>query len=125
MRHLLRHSALAALLLGAAGCAQTFDATALGVPATLASEGAAVPQGTAFTVDAKALWAAWGLIPVSQPSLRKILGSQLISGRSVANVRITTRATFFDGLITLGTFGVLAPRSVRYEGVVVEAPAGP
>ena len=88
MQRFLRTTALAVALVAAAGCAQTFDATTLGVPATLAADNVAAPQGTAFKVNAKALWAAWGL----------------------------------DGINTLGTFGVLSPRSVTYEGVIVEAP---
>ena len=124
MRHLLRHTALAAALVATAGCAQTFDATTLGVPATLASEGAAAPAGTAFKVSAKALWAAWGLIPLNEPSLQKILASQLVDGRSVANVRITTRSSIFDAIISVGTLGVLSPRSVTIEGVVVTPTAG-
>lgn len=121
--HRLRYVTLAALLFGAAGCAQTFDATTLGVPATLAADNAAAPQGTAFTVNAKAVWAAWGMIPVSQPVLRKALASQLVGGQSIANVRIRTHTSIFDGVISLVTFGVLVPRSVTYEGVVVGAPA--
>jgi hypothetical protein len=125
LRHLLRHTALSVALVATTGCAQTFDATTLGVPATLASEGATVPAGTVFKVKAKALWGAWGLIPLNEPSVKKILASQLIDGRSVANVRITTRSSIFDAVISLGTFGVLSPRSVTIEGVVVEAPTGP
>lgn len=122
LRRPFRHITLAALLVGAAGCAQTFDATTLGVPATLASDNAIPPVGTAFQVHAKALWALWGIVPLSQPSLRKILAAQLVGGKSVANIRIKTHTSIFDGAITLATFGVLSPRSVRYEGVVVDAP---
>ena len=125
MRHPFRSTALAVLLFGAAGCAQTFDATTLGVPATLAADNVAAPQGTAFQVNAKALWAAWGMIPVSAPSLQKTLASQLVGGRSIANVRIKTHTSIFDGVVSLVTFGVLVPRSVTYEGVVVEAPTTP
>lgn len=121
LRHFLRSAALAALLLGAAGCAQTFDATTLGVPATLAADNAAAPQGTAFAVNAKYLWAAWGMLPLSQPSLQKVLAGQLVGGRSVANVRIKTRTSLFDGIVSIATFGVLVPRSVTFEGVIVEA----
>lgn len=124
LRHLIRSATLAVALVATAGCAQTFDATTLGVPATLAADNVAAPAGTAFKVDAKALWAAWGLIPVNQPLLRKALASQLVGGRSIANVRITTHTSIFDGIVSLATFGVLVPRSVTYEGVVVEAPAG-
>ncbi|MBW8772684.1 MAG: hypothetical protein JF590_05265 [Gemmatimonadetes bacterium] len=125
MRRTFLNSALAVALVATAGCAQTFDATTLGVPATLASDNGAAPQGTAFKVNAKALWAAWGLMPVSQPVLGKTLAAQLVGGKSVANVRIHTHTSILDGIITLGTFGVLAPRSVTYEGVIVEAPAAP
>lgn len=123
LRHSFRKTALAVLLLGTAGCAQTFDATSLGVPATLAADNVAAPQGTAFKVNVKALWAAWGLLPVSAPSLQKALASQLVGGRSIANVRIKTHTSIFDGIVSLATLGVLVPRSVTYEGVVVEAPA--
>ena len=122
MRHAFRRTALAVALVAAAGCAQTFDATTLGVPATLAADNVAAPQGTAFKVNAKALWAAWGLLPVSRPMLQKTLAAQLVGGKSVANVRIHTHTSILDGIITLGTFGVLSPRSVSYEGVIVEAP---
>ena len=127
MRRLFLNSALAVALVATAGCAQTFDATTLGVPATLATDNVAAPQGTAFKVNAKALWAAWGLLPVSQPVLGKTLAAQLVGGKSVANIRIHTHTSIFDGIITLGTFGVLAPRSVTYEGVIVDAstPAAP
>ena len=45
-----------------------------------------------------------------------------VGGESVANVRIHTHTSILDGIITLATFGVLSPRSVSYEGVIVEAP---
>ena len=125
LRHSFHKAALAVALVATAGCAQTFDATTLGVPATLAADNVAAPQGTAFKVSAKALWAAWGMVPVNAPSLQKILASQLVGGRSIANIRIKTRTSIFDGIVSLATFGVLVPRSVTYEGVVVEAPAAP
>lgn len=125
MRRIFLNSALAVALVATAGCAQTFDATTLGVPATLATDNVAAPQGTAFKVNVKALWAAWGLFPVSQPVLGKTIAAQLVGGKSVANVRIHTHTSILDGIITLGTFGVLAPRSVTFEGVIVEAPPSP
>ncbi|HVX88807.1 MAG TPA: hypothetical protein VG940_07775 [Gemmatimonadales bacterium] len=122
MRRAFRTAACAVALVAMAGCAQTFDATTLGVPATLAADNVAAPQGTAFKVDAKALWAAWGLVPVNQPLLRKALASQLVGGRSIANVRISTHTSIFDGIVSLATLGVLVPRSVTFEGVVVDTP---
>lgn len=122
MHPTFRRTALAVALLATAGCAQTFDATSLGVPATLASANAATPPGTAFAVNAKALWAGWGLLPLTQPDLRKILAAELVGGKSIANIRIHTRSSILDAIITLGTGGLIVPRSVRYEGIVVGAP---
>jgi len=122
LRTPFRTTALAVALLATAGCAQSFDAATLGVPATLATANAGIPAGTAFNVRAKALWAAWGLLPVSQPDLRKVLAAELVGGRSIANIRIHTHTSVLDGIISLGTVGLLVPRSVSYQGIVVDAP---
>jgi hypothetical protein len=113
---------LAALVLATAGCAQSFDATSLGVPVTMASDAAQAPQGTTFKVEAKSLWFMWGIVPVSNPSLQRTLASELVGGRTVANLKIKTHTSLLDGLVTIATVGLLTPRSVVYEGVIVGAP---
>jgi len=107
------------LLLLTGGCAISFDATALGVPATLASAAETPAVGTPFRVSGKATYAFWGLFRVSQPSLRKALAAQLVDGKQVADVKIRVRSRFTDLLITGLTAGLIVPRSVTYEGVVV------
>ena len=113
---------LAALVFATTGCAQSFDATTLGVPVTMASDGVQSPEGTAFKVESKALWFMWGIVPIANPSLQKTLASELVGGRSVANLKIQTHTSLLDGLVTLATVGLLTPRSVTYEGVIVGAP---
>ncbi len=108
-----------AVLLSSA-CANTFDATRLGVPATLASAAAAPPEGTPFKVTSRAVYGLWGLIKFSDPSLQKALASQLAGGSEVANVRIKVRSKFSDLLITGLTLGLVVPRAVTIEGVVVQ-----
>lgn len=120
-----RSIALAVALLATAGCAQTFDATTLGVPATLAGDVAQVPTGTPFKVSAKAVWAGWGIIPISEPNLQRNLAAQLSGGQSVANVRIRTRTSLWDGFFTVITFGAIVPRTVVFEGVIVPAATTP
>jgi hypothetical protein len=120
-RSLIR-SLLAALVFATAGCAQSFDATSVGVPVTMASDVGQVPEGTAFKVEATALWFMWGMVPISNPSLQKTLAAELVGGRSVANLKIRTHTGLLDGLVTIATLGLLTPRSVTYEGVIVGAP---
>lgn len=108
------------LLVGAAGCAQSFDATRLGVPATLASPADAPAQGAHFEVTKRSVFAFWGLLRLGQPSLEKALAGQLIGGKRVADVRIKVRSRWSDVLITGLTLGLLTPRAVTYEGVIVE-----
>jgi hypothetical protein len=109
---------LSTLVLG--GCAQTFDATTLGVPATLASPPAAPAKGDRFTVTSRAVFALWGIARLKEPSLRKALAGQLGGGSGLADVKIRVRSRFSDLLITVLTAGLLVPRSVTFEGVVTK-----
>ena len=116
-----RFSALALLLtIATTACANTFDATRLGVPVSLASAANAPPEGTPFSVTGRAVYGLWGLVKFSEPSLRKTLASQLVGGSEVANVRIKVRSKFSDLIITGLTLGLVVPRAVTFEGVVVQ-----
>lgn len=119
MRIRPRQALLALTLLLATACAQTFDATSLGVPATMASSAVAADSGTAFTVSSHAMFALWGLFSVKQPSVEKALASQLVGGKRVENVRIKVRSSVTDVLLTIFTAGIVVPRSVTVEGTVV------
>ena len=113
------------MALVAGGCAQTFDATGLGVPVTMASDAGLVPQGTEFKVQATTLWFAWGAIPVSTPDLRKTLAAELVGGRSIANLKIKTGTSLMNIIITVGTLGIFVPRTITFEGVIVGGPTAP
>jgi hypothetical protein len=102
------------------GCAQTFDATSLGVPATLASAAGQAPAGDRFKVSGKAMFGFWGLAPLRQPSLRKALAAQLGGGTGVADVKIRVRSRWTDVLFTVLTAGLIVPRTVTFEGVVTK-----
>ncbi len=108
------------LLLLLAGCAHTFDATTLGVPATVASPAGQDPQGDRFSVSGKSVFGFWGLLKFKQPSLRKVLAAQLAGGSGVADLRIKVRSRWSDILITGLTLGLIVPRSVTFEGVVTK-----
>jgi hypothetical protein len=108
---------LAALLLG--GCAQTFDATNVGVPVTLASPAGETPVGQPFRVSTHTVHAFWGLVPLKRAMMDRALKGQLVGGDAVAQVRIRTKTSFWDLLFTVVTAGVIAPRSVTYEGIIV------
>ena len=110
----------ALLLLGLSGCAQTFDATTLGVPATLASPAGQPAQGDRFRVSSKAVFGLWGLVRFKEPSLRKALAGQLGGGAGIADVKIKVRSRWSDLLFTVLTGGLVVPRSVTFEGVVTK-----
>jgi hypothetical protein len=100
------------------GCAQTFDAATLGVPATLASPAGQPAQGDRFSVSSKAVFGLWGTLSLKQPSLQKALAGQLGGGSGIADVRIRVRSRWSDLLVSALTLGLVVPRSVTYEGVV-------
>jgi hypothetical protein len=111
----------ALLVLGSmSGCAETFDANRLGVPITMATPAGETPQGTSFSVTGRALYAFWGAARIKEPSLRKALAAQLAGGSSIANLRIKVRSRWNDVLITALTVGLLVPRAVTFEGVVLK-----
>ena len=118
----LPRRALPALLLVhlLAGCAQTFDASTLGVPVTMASSASQPAQGDRFQVGSKAVFGLWGTVKLREPSLRKALAAQLGGGSGVADLRIKVRSRFADLLITGLTLGLIVPRSVTFEGVVTK-----
>jgi hypothetical protein len=102
------------------GCAETYDATTLGVPASLAAPAGQQPQGQRFSVTSHAVYGVWGIFRFKHPSLRKALAAQLGGGGAVTNVRIRTRSRWSDVLITGLTLGLIVPRSVTFEGVVTK-----
>jgi hypothetical protein len=102
------------------GCAHTFDATTLGVPVTLAAPADKPAEGSRFRVTSRAVYALWGVAKVKEPSLRKALAAQLAGGSGIADLRIKVRSRFSDVLITALTGGLVVPRSVTFEGVVLK-----
>ena len=110
----------ALLLLGTAACLQQqFDATSLGVPATMATAPADLPQGEPFRTTTKTVHGLFGLVTISKANLRKGLSQQLVGGTGVAQLKITTKSRWFDVLISGLTLGLVVPRTVIYEGVVI------
>jgi hypothetical protein len=111
----------ALFLVGAlSACAETFDAARLGVPITMAASADQPLQGTRFQVRSHAVFAFWGVAKLKEPSLRKALAAQLGGGSAVGELRITVHSRFPDVLVTILTAGLLVPRSVTFEGVIVK-----
>ena len=120
MNKLQRVGAMAMVAgLAVSGCAQTFDTTTLGVPATMAAPAGEVATGQAFKVTSHTVHAFWGLVPMKQAQLDRALAAQLVGGKEVAQLKIRTRARWKDLLVTAITLGVVAPRTVIYEGIIV------
>ena len=124
MTRSIRLAALATLTLAGGGCAMTFDATELGVPTSMAESAQAPPQGTAFRVTKHPTYMLWGLVGASRPNVEDLLAGQLGTGARIANLRIKVRTRWSDLLVTGLSFGVISPRTVTFEGVVVPGGGG-
>lgn len=110
-----------ALGLAASGCALSFDSTHLGVPVTMAGAAHTPAEGTPFRVNRHPVFAAWGAFTVGAPRLEDVVAGQLGTGAGVAQLRIKVRARWSDLLITALTAGLFSPRTVTFEGVVVQS----
>lgn len=117
--HPVTRVGLVALALTVSGCAMTFEARDFGVPTSLAEPAQAPPQGTAFSVTKHPVYLLWGLAAASRPNAEDVLAGQVGTGARIANLRIKVRARWSDLLVTVLTAGVVSPRSVTFEGVVV------
>ena len=62
----------------------------------------------------------WGILPAGRSSLQRALAHQVIDAQAVSGVRINVRSRWSDLLISALTLGVVIPRSVTYEGIVVD-----
>ena len=77
-------------------------------------------EGGRFRVTSRALFAFWGVLKIKEPSLRKALAAQLGGGSGIADLRIKVRSRWSDLLVTALTAGLIVPRAVTYEGVVLK-----
>lgn len=109
--------AVASMLLG--GCAQSFDATTVGVPVTMAAAAGEAPAGQAFKVTTSTVHGLWGLVQLKKANLDRALANQLVGGKEIAQLKIKTRSRWTDLLFTGLTLGLIAPKTVVYEGIVV------
>ncbi len=117
----VRWLAVFLLIAGAlAGCAETFDATTLGMPATLAAPAGQPVEGSRFSVTQRSVYGLWGIATIRAPSLRKALAAQLAGGSGIVGLKIKARSRWSDILITALTAGLIVPRSVTFEGVVTK-----
>ena len=60
-----------------------------------------------------------GLVSLSQPNLEDVLAGQLGAGARIANLRVKVRSRWTDLLVTGLTLGLVVPRAVTFEGIVV------
>ena len=118
-RSMVPRATLLALALAQSGCALTLDSSHLGVPVSLAGAAAAPDSGVPFRVTKHPVYLVAGLLPVSQPNLEDVLAGQVGTGARIENLRVRVRSRWSDLLVTALTFGLVVPRSVTFEGVVV------
>lgn len=118
-RRLTLVAAVGTALLLTTACAERFDATRLGVPATLAEPAGQAVQGDTFRVTQRSVHLLWGLLPASRASLERALAGQALDSPQVHSVKIHVRSRWSDLLFTVLTAGIVVPRAVTYEGVVV------
>lgn len=107
--------------LATAGCAMTFNARSLGVPAAMSASAGEPVVGDTFQVTTRALHLFWGLYAARQPSLQSTLAGQVVGGRAIQNLSIRVRRRWGDVLVILLTAGVFAPSSVTFEGIVTRS----
>ena len=119
IRFLVSRGSVLVLALTLSGCALTLDSSNLGVPVSLAGAAQRPDSGTPFRVTKHAIYMLLGLVQVAQPNLEDVLAGQVGTGTRITNLRVKVRSRWSDLLVTGLTLGLVVPRSVTFEGVVV------
>lgn len=119
MKRILARATVVALALTTSGCAASFDSSHLGVTATMAEPAQPPTTGSAFRITKHPVYLFMGLFSMGSSNMEDLLAGQLGTGASIANLKIHVRSRWHDVLITVITVGIVAPRSVTYEGVIV------
>jgi hypothetical protein len=76
-------------------------------------------SGTPFKTSSHSVYGMWGLITISQANLQKELARQLVGGQQITQLKIKTKSRWSDLLFTVLTAGLIVPRTVRFEGVII------
>ena len=100
-------------------CVQVYDARTLGARTTLAAPATDQPKGESFKISKTAFFAFWGVATASRPSLERVLASQVSGESEIANLRITEKSRIGDVIVTVLTAGLVVPRTITYDGTVV------
>jgi len=119
IRSLVARGSVFVLALALSGCALTLDSSHLGVPVSLAGAAERPDSGLRFRVTKHAIYLLLGLVPVAQPNLEDVLAGQVGTGTRITNLRVKVRSRWSDLLVTGLTLGLVVPRSVTLEGLVV------
>lgn len=106
------------LITGVIGCATLTMKSKVDKPVSMTNmRGTPVRN---FERNEKAVWLLWGLIPVSIPEVDDVVAPHVADRVGVQNLKITTKYSFLDVVVTTLTQGMLTMRSVKVEGQVYD-----
>ena len=98
-----------------------------GIPVSLIALADGEPVGTislidteTYTVTGKAVYALWGIPSITGPERHQTLAGQRVGGKALVDVKIKVRSRWSDVLVTVVTLGIIVPRTVTAEGIVVK-----
>jgi len=73
-----------------------------------------------FESSQRAIWLLWGLIPLSVPDVDTIIGPHATERTGVQNLKVVSKNTIVDGLITTLSFNIITVRTVDVSGEVYD-----
>lgn len=78
------------------------------------------PVVNSFAVHRKAHFLFWGLARVEVPDIEDVAARRLQPGQALADIQITEKNTFVDGLLAFLTIGIYRPRTVEFTGKIYD-----
>ena len=119
MRKLLSVIVTITLIMAFAGCATLKMESKVDKPVSMTSmRGTPVRD---FERNDRAIWLFWGLIPLSTiPEVDDVVAPHVADRVGVQNLKITTKSSFLDGVVSTLTLNIIMMRSVKIKGQVYD-----
>lgn len=118
-------SMLLFLVLVASVLSGCYTVNVIGTPADQALSLSNQPSGTLVRHFSTSIWVhhlIWGLVPLNDPDVAKILSDEVKAsgGTHAVNIKVNYQATFINGLLNLITWQLYNPFTLTIEGDVVK-----
>jgi len=73
-----------------------------------------------FVVQKQVFWAFWGLVPLRQPKIDKVIEREVADHTGVQNLKVTAKHSLANYIVTLMTISFIHSKTIVIDGEVYD-----